>query len=74
MQSGHAMVLSLAVLMAEGERCLRIDYCQSCNGYLKTYCGEGDEAILLADWTSIHLDFVACERGLRRFAVSLYEV
>ncbi len=64
----------LAVLMVEGEKYLRIDYCQSCNGYLKTYCGQGNEDILLADWTSIHLDLVAGERGLSRVARSLYEV
>lgn len=64
----------LAILMVEGERYLRIDYCQSCNGYLKTYCGQGNEDFFLADWTSIHLDFVAGEKGLRRLATSVYEV
>jgi len=34
--------------------------------YLKTY-GEGSETVLLADWTSLHLD-------LKRMAASLYEV
>ena len=29
---------------------------------------------LLADWTSIHLDVVACDRGLKRLAASLYEL
>lgn len=64
----------LAVLMVEGEGGLRIDYCQSCNGYLKTYCGQGNEAILLADWTSIHLDLVAGDRGMNRLGASLYEI
>lgn len=64
----------LAVLAVEGEGYLRIDYCQSCNGYLKTYCGQGNESILLTDWTSIHLDLVAGKRGLSRLAASLYEV
>jgi FdhE protein len=57
----------------EGEA-LRIDYCESCRGYLKTYVGDGSEATLLADWTSIHLDFVALDRGLKRSAQSLYEL
>lgn len=64
----------LAVLTVEGEGGLRIDYCESCKGYLKTYVGEGSETVLLADWTSIHLDVIACDRGLRRLAVSLYEL
>ena len=64
----------LAVLTVEGEGGLRIDYCESCKGYLKTYGGEGSETVLLADWTSIHLDVIACDRGLKRLAASLYEL
>ena len=56
----------------EGEGGLRIDYCETCRGYLKTYEGEGCESVLLADWTSIHLDFIASDRGLKRLAASLY--
>ena len=64
----------LMTLAIEGESGLRVDYCESCQGYLKTYAGQGDEAVLLADWTSLHLDFVARDRGLKRLAVSLYEL
>ena len=53
--------------------CLRIDHCESCKGYLKTYNGQGDEALLLADWSSLHLDLIAHDRGLKRLAASLYE-
>ena len=63
----------LSVVSVEGEGGLRIDYCESCRGYLKTYVGEGDEHVLLADWTSLHLDLLALDRGLAREAVSLYE-
>jgi FdhE protein len=58
----------------EGEGGLRIDYCEKCLGYIKTYDGMGEEAVLLADWTSLHLDFVARDRGLRRLAASLYDL
>lgn len=64
----------LRTLAVEGEAGLRIDSCELCTAYLKTYDGEGDEAVLLADWTSLHLDFVAHDRGLKRRAASLYEV
>ena len=64
----------LAVVTVEGEGGLRIDYCNACRGYLKTYDGEGSEDVMLADWTSIHLDFIARDRGLQRLAASLYEV
>jgi len=58
----------------EGEGGLRIEYCDGCLAYLKTYDGEGSEAVPLADWTSLHLDLLARERGLKRMAASLYEV
>ena len=64
----------LAVVAVEGERGLRIDYCETCGGYLKTYDGEGHESVLLADWTSLHLDMIARDRGLKRLAASLYDV
>jgi FdhE protein len=57
----------------EGESGLRIDYCKSCGGYLKTYDGQGNEALLLSDWSSLHLDLIAHDRGLKRLAASLYE-
>jgi FdhE protein len=64
----------LSALAIEGEKYLRIDYCQSCRAYLKTYNGEGSESLFLADWTSLHLDIIARDRGLKRLAASLYEL
>jgi FdhE protein len=64
----------LAVVAVQGEGGLRIDYCEACGGYLKTYDGEGSENVLLADWTSLHLDFIARDRGLKRLAASLYDL
>jgi FdhE protein len=64
----------LSALAIEGEKHLRIDYCQFCRAYLKTYDGEGNESFFLADWTSLHLDIMACDRGLKRMANSLYEL
>jgi FdhE protein len=64
----------LSGLRPEGEAGLRIDHCNECGGYLKTYDGQGQEALLLADWTSLHLDLLAHRRGLKRQATSLYDV
>jgi FdhE protein len=64
----------LAALAVEGLGDLRIDYCETCRGYLKTYVGEGRESVFLADWTSLHLDVIARARGLNRRAASLYEL
>jgi FdhE protein len=58
----------------EGEKYLRIEYCQSCRAYLKTHDGVGGEPLFLADWTSLHLDIMARDRGLKRLAASLYEL
>jgi FdhE protein len=63
----------LAVVAVEGESGLRIDYCEACKGYLKTYDGQGNETLLLSDWSSLHLDLLAHDRGLKRLAASLYE-
>lgn len=64
----------LSALSIEGEKQLRIDYCHSCSGYLKTYISEGRESLMLADWTSLHLDILAKDKGLLRMASSLYEL
>ena len=61
----------LASVAIEGEPGLRIDHCESCGGYLKTYDGQGNETLLLADWSSLHLDLIAHGRGLKRMAASL---
>ena len=64
----------LSPLAIEGKKYLHIDYCESCPTYLKTYDGEGNETLFLADWTSLHLDIIARDRGLKRLASALYEL
>jgi len=64
----------IAVVTVEGEGGLRIDHCESCRGYVKTYDGQGREDLLLSDWTSLHVDLIAQDRGLRRLAASLYDL
>lgn len=59
--------------LAGGER-VRLDTCDSCGGYLKTYEGNGEERVFLADWTTLHLDVLARERGLKRVGRSLYDL
>jgi FdhE protein len=63
----------LATVKIEAEPSLRIDHCEACRGYLKTYDGQGDESLWLSDWSSLHLDLIAQDRGLKRLAASLYE-
>lgn len=63
----------IAIVTIEGEGGLRLDHCESCRAYLKTYDGQGSEALLLADWTSLHLDVLAQDRGLVRRAASFFD-
>lgn len=64
----------LAVIAIEGEGGLRLDHCDSCQGYLKTYDGEGNEALLLSDWASLHIDVLANDRGLRSLGAPLFDL
>lgn len=64
----------LGILEVEGEVGLRIDVCAACGGYVKTYTGEGDEELFLADWPTLHLDVLAMGRGFQRVGASLYEI
>jgi FdhE protein len=64
----------LGILHVEGEDALRIDVCEECKGYVKTYANQGEEALFFADWTTLHLDVLARERGFQRMGASLYEV
>jgi hypothetical protein len=50
----------------EGEPGLRIDHCEACRGYLKTYDGQGHESLFLSDWSSLHLDLIAHDDFHRR--------
>ena len=64
----------LSIVAVQGEGGLRIDWCPACRGYLKTYAGRGDETLMLSDWSSLHLDLAARDRGLVRMAESLFEL
>lgn len=64
----------MEILELEKEEQFRIDVCRECNAYIKTYLNEGDEGLMLADWSTLHLDVLAAEQGLERRAQSLYEL
>lgn len=64
----------LQILEIEGDEPLRIDACEECKGYVKTYAGNDPRHVALADWTTLHLDLVAQERGYTRLGASLVEL
>ncbi|MDF2565989.1 MAG: formate dehydrogenase [Massilibacillus sp.] len=68
---GNEELNTLRLLESEVEPEMRIDVCDECQSYIKTYLNEGKEAIYLADWTTLHLDMVAEKEGLKRKGNSL---
>lgn len=71
---GNHDATKLAVMELEGEPALRLDVCEECKGYVKTYTETGEEPLMLADWSSLHLDVLAKEKGYERKGASLYEL
>lgn len=45
---------------------IRLDVCEVCGCYLKTYGAQDEEEIYLRDWTTWHLDLLAEEKKLRK--------
>ena len=45
---------------------VRLDACNKCHSYIKTYVGHGQEQVLLQDWATLHLDVLAEEKGLSK--------
>ncbi|WP_242343302.1 formate dehydrogenase accessory protein FdhE [Anaeromyxobacter terrae] len=64
----------MGVLELDQEPGLRLDVCERCKGYVKTYTGTRDLDLVLSDWPTLHLDVLARERGYERRGASLYEL
>ena len=50
----------------ELDKKIRLDVCDVCHAYLKTYCDEDEENIYLRDRTTLHLDLLAEEKNLHK--------
>ena len=50
----------------ELDKKIRLDVCDECNCYLKTYSDEDEENIYLRDWTTLHADLLAEEKNLHK--------
>ena len=50
----------------ELDKKIRLDVCDECQVYLKTYCDEDEENIYMLDWTTLHLDLLAEEKNLHK--------
>ncbi|MGV8073104.1 MAG: formate dehydrogenase accessory protein FdhE [Syntrophobacteraceae bacterium] len=65
---------NLGIFELEYEPNLRIEFCNLCRGYLKTWAGQGEAPRFFSDWATLHLDAIAAERGYLRAGASLYEL
>lgn len=63
---GNEDLKEMHILEPEGEEAMRLDVCDKCHTYLKTYQEEGEEAVYLRDWATIHLDFLGEEKSLQK--------
>ena len=64
---GNEDLKKMHVLEPEGEEEMRLDVCDKCHAYLKTYQGKdenGEEEIYRHDWATLHLDILGSERSL----------
>lgn len=63
---GNEDLTQMHILEPEGQTAMRMDVCDKCQSYIKTYNEEGTESVYLQDWATIHLDLLAEEKGLRK--------
>jgi FdhE protein len=70
---GNEAQTKLGLLEVEDQPEVRLDVCEACKGYVKTYLEKGDEGFMLSDWSTLHLDVLARKRGYERRGASLYE-
>jgi formate dehydrogenase maturation protein FdhE len=72
---GESDPRNLASYVADGRRWVRIDACETCHGYVKTFDLREDDAAevvpLVDDVATLVLDVWALERGIERTAVSV---
>ena len=61
------------ILEIEAEPQMRIDVCDKCHSYLKTYNEEGNEHIYLTDWLTLHFDLLAEDENLHKVGSVLIE-
>ena len=63
---GNMNLEKIYILEFDDKRTIRFDVCKECDCYIKTYGEDDEENIYLRDWTTLHLDLLAEERGLHK--------
>ena len=70
---GNENLTQMHILEPEGLPAMRIDVCDACKSYLKTYNEEGQEDVYLTDWATLHLDMLGEEAGFTKKGSILLE-
>ena len=70
---GNEDLTQMHILEPEGLPAMRIDVCDACRNYLKTYNEEGQEDVYLTDWATLHLDLLGEEAGFTKKGSILLE-
>ena len=70
---GNEDLEQMHILEPEGLPAMRIDVCDACKTYLKTYNEEGQEDVYLTDWATLHLDMLGEEAGFTKKGSILLE-
>lgn len=63
---------TLKIIEVAEETDLRLDTCEKCKSYLKIYTNEGNEQVVLADWSTLHLDLIGEKNGYKRTGYRMY--
>ena len=63
---GNVDLEKIHILEFDGKQTIRLDVCDECHAYLKTYGEEDETNIYLRDWTTLHLDLLAEEKNLHK--------
>ncbi len=63
---GNDDLKTIEILEPEDDNRIRLDGCEKCHAYLKTYTQEGEEAIFLNDWTTMPLDILGEQHGFHK--------
>ena len=67
---GNTDLQKMHTLEPEGSDIMRLDVCDACHHYIKTYRGPVDDDtsdfIYRQDWATVHLDLLAEEQGLQK--------
>lgn len=63
---GNADPKTLGVIDVEEEGDIRIDVCNSCDSYIKTYTDKGKTITAYEDWASIHIDMLCLDMKYKK--------